>query len=226
MYEQMCRYLTLHDIMLLVHTLECLYSLSSLGERACNCIVRVHGVIDTLVSLITVEAQSYGPKACILMRVVETVSGYESWCPPNSTPGQPVLHTMSAASDVHGGVAAVHHAVHPVQTDMTMTCVQTPHGAVAPSTPTSYGGMTAYTAGAPASMTAVPTSMPATPQGPAGFSAAKKLFTPTPMANKIVRPGVTYTAHGNIVVSTSVAGTETQSMQSMPQLMVHQVNMT
>ncbi|KAK3921732.1 AT-rich interactive domain-containing protein 2 [Frankliniella fusca] len=77
-YEQIIRYLTLHDIMLLVQTLECLYSLSSLGERACNFIVRIHGVVDTLVSLITVEAQSYGPKACILMRVVETISGHEN----------------------------------------------------------------------------------------------------------------------------------------------------
>nr|CAD7401397.1 unnamed protein product [Timema cristinae] len=74
-YETVCQYLTLHDIMLLIYTLECLYNLSSLGERACNYITRVHGAIDTLVSLITVEAQSYGPKACILMRVVETVSG-------------------------------------------------------------------------------------------------------------------------------------------------------
>lgn len=54
-YDQVCTFLTLHDIMLLIYTLECLYSLSSLGERACNCIVRVHGAIDTLVSLITVE---------------------------------------------------------------------------------------------------------------------------------------------------------------------------
>ncbi|XP_021925466.1 AT-rich interactive domain-containing protein 2 isoform X9 [Zootermopsis nevadensis] len=77
-YDQVCTFLTLHDIMLLIYTLECLYSLSSLGERACNCIVRVHGAIDTLVSLITVEAQSYGPKACILMRVVETVSGTQA----------------------------------------------------------------------------------------------------------------------------------------------------
>ncbi|KAJ9575535.1 hypothetical protein L9F63_007605, partial [Diploptera punctata] len=77
-YNQVCTFLTLHDIMLLIYTLECLYSLSSLGERACNCIVRVHGAIDTLVSLITVEAQSYGPKACILMRVVETVSGTQA----------------------------------------------------------------------------------------------------------------------------------------------------
>ncbi|XP_066999631.2 AT-rich interactive domain-containing protein 2 isoform X4 [Anabrus simplex] len=84
-YDQVCSYLTLHDIMLLIYTLECLYSLSSLGERACNCIVRVHGAIDTLVSLITVEAQSYGPKACILMRVVETVSGTPSGCTTTTT---------------------------------------------------------------------------------------------------------------------------------------------
>ena len=58
-YNQVCTFLTLHDIMLLIYTLECLYSLSSLGERACNCIVRVHGAIDTLVSLITVEVSSF-----------------------------------------------------------------------------------------------------------------------------------------------------------------------
>ncbi|GLG96122.1 Uncharacterized protein GBIM_02941 [Gryllus bimaculatus] len=90
-YDQVCTYLTLHDIMLLIYTLECLYSLSSLGERACNSIVRVHGVMDTLVSLITVEAQSYGPKACILMRVVETVSGTPSAYapPPHAAPVAP-----------------------------------------------------------------------------------------------------------------------------------------
>lgn len=55
MYEQVCSYLTLHDIMLLVVTLECMYALTTLGEKACDYIVRVHGVMDTLVSLITVE---------------------------------------------------------------------------------------------------------------------------------------------------------------------------
>lgn len=74
-YFQVCSFLTLHDVMLLIYTLECLYSLSSLGERACNYIVDVHGIIDTLVSLVTVEGKSYGPKACIGMKLVETVSG-------------------------------------------------------------------------------------------------------------------------------------------------------
>lgn len=74
-YEKVCSFLTIHDVMLLIYTLECLYSLSSLGERACNCIVNTYGVVDTLVSLVTVEGKSYGPKACIGMRLVETVTG-------------------------------------------------------------------------------------------------------------------------------------------------------
>ena len=37
-------------------------SLSSIGENACNSIVRTHGAVEALVSLVTVEAQSYGPK--------------------------------------------------------------------------------------------------------------------------------------------------------------------
>ncbi|KAK9875639.1 hypothetical protein WA026_009438 [Henosepilachna vigintioctopunctata] len=74
-YERVCSFLTIHDVMLLIYTLECLYSLSSLGERSCNLIVNNHGVVDTLVSLVTVEGKSYGPKACIGMKLVETVSG-------------------------------------------------------------------------------------------------------------------------------------------------------
>lgn len=72
-YRQICMYLSLNDIMLLLYTLECLFALSSMGEKACFAIVQINGVIDTLVSLVSVEAQSYGPDGCILMRVVETV---------------------------------------------------------------------------------------------------------------------------------------------------------
>merc|ERR1719195_2183907 len=47
----------------------------SLGEVPCTALVKTHSAVELLVSLVTVEAQSYGPKACILMRVVETVPG-------------------------------------------------------------------------------------------------------------------------------------------------------
>lgn len=39
------------------------------------------------------QAQSYGPKACILMRVVETVSGHESSSHSNMTVMQPASTT-------------------------------------------------------------------------------------------------------------------------------------
>ncbi|XP_045504599.1 AT-rich interactive domain-containing protein 2 isoform X3 [Colias croceus] len=74
-YSDVCSLLTLRDIMVLVCTLECIYALTSLGEAASESVARVTGLVHTLVSLVTVEAQSYGPRACILMRVVETVSG-------------------------------------------------------------------------------------------------------------------------------------------------------
>ncbi|XP_041969379.1 AT-rich interactive domain-containing protein 2 [Aricia agestis] len=74
-YNDVCALLTLRDIMVLVCTLECVYALTSLGDRASEAVAKVPGLVHTLVSLVTVEAQSYGPRACILMRVVETVSG-------------------------------------------------------------------------------------------------------------------------------------------------------
>ena len=88
-YRQLVDYLSLHDIHLLIATLECLYSLSSLGEQPCNSIVKTHSAIELLVSLVTVEAQSYGPKACILMRVVETVPQPGPNQQPSSAPQPP-----------------------------------------------------------------------------------------------------------------------------------------
>ncbi|EFN85727.1 AT-rich interactive domain-containing protein 2, partial [Harpegnathos saltator] len=98
-YELICRFLALSDIALLVYTLECLYALTSLGERPCTSVARVRGAIDTLVALVTVEAQSYGPKACILMRVVETVSTVA--LPQNNAqnaPATPVAPTTTAST--------------------------------------------------------------------------------------------------------------------------------
>ncbi|BES90510.1 Brahma associated protein 170kD [Nesidiocoris tenuis] len=99
-YCRVCSFLSLHDIMLLVYTLECLNAISSLGEKACNCIFRVRGALDVLVSLITVEAQSYGPKACIQMRVVETVSGNSTGvvCPTASSGSTTLTATVSSSS--------------------------------------------------------------------------------------------------------------------------------
>lgn len=113
-FELICRFLALSDIALLVYTLECLYALTSLGERPCTSLARVRGAIDTLVALVTVEAQSYGPKACILMRVVETVS---------------TLATSSASqsqSTTSTATTTAVQATQPVTTPAVTTAVATP----------------------------------------------------------------------------------------------------
>lgn len=61
-YRQICLYLSLNDIMLLLYTLECLFALSSLGEKSCFAIVQINGVIDTLVSLVSVEVKQFSLK--------------------------------------------------------------------------------------------------------------------------------------------------------------------
>ncbi|XP_046453867.1 AT-rich interactive domain-containing protein 2-like isoform X3 [Daphnia pulex] len=73
-YEKLCSYLTIPDVALLIYTLECVYALSSLGQATCNAFLHCQGALDILISLLTVEAQSYGSKARILMNVVETVA--------------------------------------------------------------------------------------------------------------------------------------------------------
>lgn len=58
-YDQISLYLTLNDIMLLLYTLECIYSLTALGQRTCNQIIHIKGIVPTLVSLITVEVSVF-----------------------------------------------------------------------------------------------------------------------------------------------------------------------
>merc|ERR1719348_2729009 len=99
MYSRLVEYLSLHDIHLLISVLECLYSLTSLGEVPCTHLVRTHSAVELLVSLVTVEAQSYGPKACILMRVVDTVPGNTAAVQPPAAAGvqQPPCAPVTSA---------------------------------------------------------------------------------------------------------------------------------
>ncbi|KAH8280419.1 hypothetical protein KR018_006685 [Drosophila ironensis] len=74
-YQRAMLLLSLTDVMLIIFTLEAVYALSSLGARPCSMLMQVRGLVDQLVALITVEAQTYGADGCILMRVVEVVPG-------------------------------------------------------------------------------------------------------------------------------------------------------
>ncbi|KAG5882100.1 hypothetical protein JTB14_016864 [Gonioctena quinquepunctata] len=124
-YKSVCSFLTIHDVMLLIYTLECLYSLSSLGERSCTFIVNNHGVIDTLVSLVTVEGKSYGPKACIGMKLVETVPSSAQTQSQTQTTQQSTTATTSATSSTTSS-AAVGSSLGSSPTSSTTASTSTP----------------------------------------------------------------------------------------------------
>lgn len=132
-YADVCALLSLRDIMVLVCTLECVYALTSLGDRASEAVARVPGLIHTLVSLVTVEAQSYGPRACILMRVVETVSG-----PSALQAQQPAQHAQQHAQ--HAQLAQLaQHAPH-AQPDQHDRSPQLHHTSQTPTKSNDAGG--------------------------------------------------------------------------------------
>ncbi|KOB78763.1 Uncharacterized protein OBRU01_00983 [Operophtera brumata] len=75
-YSDVCALLTLRDIMVLVCTLECVYALTSLGDRASESVARVPGLVHTLVSLVTVESPRHnGAGVHVGVRVRADVTG-------------------------------------------------------------------------------------------------------------------------------------------------------
>nr|CAI5859948.1 unnamed protein product [Callosobruchus analis] len=127
-YRTVCSFLTIHDVMLLIYSLECLYSLSSLGERSCHLIVINHGVIDTLVSLVTVEGKSYGPKACIGMKLVETLPPVSGTSAAHHQQQQQQQQQQPQKSSTQRGEAST--------SSLPSSSVATPVKVTPPSTPT------------------------------------------------------------------------------------------
>ena len=91
------RFIHVSDILVLVHTLECLYQLSELGEQLCNAILRVQSstsVISTLIDLLTIEARSFSSQTIKTIKIVEMSSGpvllpsYHQPPPPPSSSSQ------------------------------------------------------------------------------------------------------------------------------------------
>ncbi|KAK3881656.1 hypothetical protein Pcinc_013904 [Petrolisthes cinctipes] len=193
-YDQICRYLTIHDIMLLIYTLECLYSLSSLGTPACNAIVRAKGSIHTLISLLTVEAQSYGPEACIGMKAdvkiwpvgacVGNASGQTSVLQQQ----RPVARNLKVADNLSYGDVAFRTKV--VE---TVTGVVSEPEAANTQTTTSGSGNTTASSGTPVLAINNPVASVKTPVGKV-VAVANPGTTPDPTLSagekKLVTPDV------------------------------------
>ncbi len=84
------------DILVLVHTLECLYQLSELGEQLCDTILNVQSsisIITTLIDLLTIEARSFSSQTIKTIKIVEMSSGpvlLPSYHQPPPPPPPPV----------------------------------------------------------------------------------------------------------------------------------------
>jgi AT-rich interactive domain-containing protein 2 len=66
------------DLLILVHTLECLYQLSELGEQLCDTILTVQSstsIITTFIHLLTIEARTFSSQAIKTIKIVEMSSG-------------------------------------------------------------------------------------------------------------------------------------------------------
>ncbi|XP_021362917.1 AT-rich interactive domain-containing protein 2-like isoform X2 [Mizuhopecten yessoensis] len=81
-YEDVIRLLGVYDIQIIVHSLEALYQLSEIGEHSATKIAAVKRAVDFLVTLLTIEAQAYGPNSLVGIKVVE-------YCPPSQSAGEP-----------------------------------------------------------------------------------------------------------------------------------------
>lgn len=72
------RYIHVADILILVHTLECLYQLSELGEFVCNAILKVQSsvsILTTLIDFLTIEARSFSSQTIKTIKIVEMSTG-------------------------------------------------------------------------------------------------------------------------------------------------------
>ncbi|XP_053572712.1 AT-rich interactive domain-containing protein 2 [Bombina bombina] len=70
-YKEIICHLTLPDVLLVIATLEVLYMLTELGEVACVKIANVERSIDTLVCLISMDIQMFGPDALTAVKLIE-----------------------------------------------------------------------------------------------------------------------------------------------------------
>ncbi|XP_017050315.1 AT-rich interactive domain-containing protein 2 [Drosophila ficusphila] len=121
-YQRAMLLLSLTDVMLLIFTLEAVYALSSLGARPCSMLMQVRGLMDQLVALITVEAQTYGADGCILMRVVEVVPGNMI---ASLTQNMPTMPAPAAAASITTLPTSLQVAVKPPSVLPTPTPAQT-----------------------------------------------------------------------------------------------------
>ncbi|KAM3926912.1 AT-rich interactive domain-containing protein 2 isoform 2-T2 [Leptodactylus fuscus] len=111
-YKEIICHLTLPDVLLVISTLEVLYMLTELGEVACVKIANVERSIDTLVCLISMDIQMFGPDALTAVKLIEHQSSSHQVV--SEIRPQTVEHVSSSANASPAQARPVNaHAVPP-----------------------------------------------------------------------------------------------------------------
>ncbi|XP_042671358.1 AT-rich interactive domain-containing protein 2 isoform X3 [Centrocercus urophasianus] len=101
-YKEIICHLTLPDVLLVISALEVLYMLTEMGEVACTKISKVEKSIDTLVCLVSMDIQMFGPDALTAVKLIEhqcvSQQGVPDVRPPMMDHGSSQAHAAGIAA--------------------------------------------------------------------------------------------------------------------------------
>ncbi|KAL8588465.1 hypothetical protein ACOMHN_054044 [Nucella lapillus] len=96
-YCRLVQLLLVHDVQVVIQSLEALYQLSAVGESTATKIAHVRCAVDILVSMVTVDVQSsYGPEARQSIQVVEYMAADTEGNANNPSSAQPCSYFVEA----------------------------------------------------------------------------------------------------------------------------------
>ncbi|OQR69359.1 AT-rich interactive domain-containing protein 2-like [Tropilaelaps mercedesae] len=182
--ERLLELLTVHDVLLIIHSLETLYALTELGDGVCERLVAVRHAIGMLVSMLSLDPIAYGAGAQRGMKIVEH---FDPLLPPASAPLIPP--TLVAHHGHTQLMPAVVQATHmappaaPVQPHIVRPMGQ-PNGGVAP--------------GAQPPVGATPPSHAAAPSTPAGSGDAGSVGETEALATAWIRAHIELTPGASV----------------------------
>ncbi|XP_047921779.2 AT-rich interactive domain-containing protein 2 isoform X2 [Anser cygnoides] len=112
-YKEIICHLTLPDVLLVISALEVLYMLTEMGEVACTKISKVEKSIDTLVCLVSMDIQMFGPDALTAVKLIEHQCVNQQGVPDVRPPVMDHGSSQAHAAGVPASRAAPHVAPPP-----------------------------------------------------------------------------------------------------------------
>ncbi|XP_028968254.1 AT-rich interactive domain-containing protein 2 [Galendromus occidentalis] len=120
LFERLLELLTVHDVLLIIHSLETLFALTELGDGICERLVAIRHAIGIIVSMLSLDPISYGSSAQRGMKIVEH---FDPSLPPVVNPSATHIQIQT----VQAAATPVQHIVRPAQPNASIQA-QVPAG--------------------------------------------------------------------------------------------------